>query len=223
MKEDTINIRTDEEPILVHENKEALRHLESHFEYALRQLQLIIDEYRKAAGITPAMEELASWFGQYTSDFMVAKRDLIRESILKALYIQQKAKYPELQFNYDNVPLPDLGNLSEAVGQLIFAPGIENKEYFFWDAYRIVNGKVEMVPEAVERAKDMWRCWAATAEEKKRLAEMRKLCTLLDTIKIPDPNMLNIAGFVSFDGDAFAPREYYIKGYFNQPKLIIDF
>jgi hypothetical protein len=202
-------------PELFFVNRQALRDLEGHLDYALKNLQAIYDMYLKILGAPPTMEEITSWYGTARSNFMVANNELIREGIVNKKYIEQRGMYPGLQFGPDNVILPDLDELYEVCGRLIFVPGIEYKEYFFWQCYQIVEDKVEIIPEAVETVKNRWRVYAVTPDEKARLATIRKLCAVMDTIKLSNPAQLNIAGFVIYDNEAgvYVPGEYYIKGY----------
>jgi hypothetical protein len=86
---------------------------------------------------------------------------------------------------------------------------------FFWTCYRIVNGKVELIPEAVEVVKNGWRVQAITPEEKARLAVVKKLCDQMNTIKLSNPSAMNVPGFVIYDNEAgvYTPMEHYVKGY----------
>jgi hypothetical protein len=147
---------------------------------------------------------------------MVANTELIRESIVMKKYLEQRALYPGLQFGPEQAVIPDLDKLNEAAGVLIFIPTIEAKEYMFWQCYAILNDKVELVPDAVEKVKnDRWRVYAVTPDEKARLTVMRKLCDLMNTIKIVNPAQLNMSGLILWDEEAgiFVPGQYYIKGY----------
>jgi hypothetical protein len=202
-------------PELFYVNRRALRDLEVNLEYGKQHLQLIYDEYLRATGNPPTMEEIQSWFGANKSNFLVANEALIREGILHKMYLEQKAKYPGLQFTYENVIIPDLNKLLEVCGQLIFIPEIEYRERMFWQCYKIAKDKIELIPEAIETVKNQYRVYAITPEEKARLAGMRKLCIILDTIRLSNPSQLNIPGFAVYDNEAgvFTPAENYIKGY----------
>ena len=202
-------------PTLFYVNRKALRDLDIHMDYAMVHLQAIYDCYLSTIGTPPTFEEIESWFGTFTSNFMVPNKDLIRESILQKKYLEQKALYPGLQFNYDNVILPDLESLNEIAGQLIFGPLVDRRETFFWNCYRIVKDKIELIPDACEAVKNAWRVYAISPDEKTRLAGIRKLCILMDSIRLSNPSAMNIPGFVIYDTEAgvYTPMEHYVKGY----------
>lgn len=202
-------------PILFYVNRKALRDLEANLEYGKTHLQLIIDEYLKALGECPTMEEIQGWFGQNRSNFLVANNELIRESILHTLYLKQRAKYPDLQFTTDNVILPDLDKLFEVCHQLIFINDIETREEMLWQCYLVLSDKVEIIPDEIETTKNRWRVYAVSIDEKSRLAVIRKLAAVMDTIKVTNPSQMNIPGFVVWDDEAgiYTAAEQFIKGY----------
>jgi hypothetical protein len=202
-------------PELFYVNRRALRDLEVNLEYGKQHLQLIYDEYLRATGNPPTMEEIQSWFGSAKSNFLVANAALIRESIVQKESVKHRAEVPWLQFDPDKIILPDLDKLLEVCSQLIFIPEIEYREKMFWQCYEIAKDKIELIPEAIEAVKNQYRIYAITPEEKARLAGIRKLCILMDTIRLSNPAMLNIPGFCSYDNEAgvFTPMENYIKGY----------
>jgi hypothetical protein len=202
-------------PILFYVNRKALRDLDLHLDYALKHLRAIYDEYLKTIGSPPTFDEITSWFGYSRSNFLVANTELIREGIMNKKYLEQKDKYPDLQFTPEQVILPDLVPLREVCGQLIFIPEIENRETFFWNCYRIVKDSIELIPEAVEAVRNAWRAYAITSDEKARLAGIRKLCILMDSIGLSNPSQLNIPGVVIYDSEAgvFTPMEAYVKGF----------
>jgi uncharacterized protein (DUF1778 family) len=199
-------------PELFHIKRNALRGLEANLEYGKAHLQLIVDEYVRATGSPPTMEEIESWFGNESRNFLVKNSELIKEGIRKKLYAEQQKLNPTLQFN---IILPDLEKLFEACSQLIFVPMIDFREMFFWQCYTITEGRVELLPVAVEAVKDGWRVYAVTPEEKARLGAIRKLCAVMDTIKLSRPSVLDIPGVLGWDDEAgvYSPHENYIKGY----------
>lgn len=206
-------------PELFYVNRQALRDLELNLSYGQKHLQLIIDEYKKAIGSYPTIEEIPGWFGAYRSNYLVTNTELIREGIVLKIYNEERTKCQKLglnlQFTTDNVALPDLDPLFEVCGQLIFIHEINNMEIMLWQCYHIESGKVEIIPEALEIVKNSWRVYAVTLEEKARLAVIRKIAALMDTIKLTNPAQMIISGFVAWDDEAgvYTAVESYVKGY----------
>lgn len=202
-------------PELFFTNRAALRDFQANIEYGQHQLQIIHDAYFDAVGAPCTMEDMRSWFGQNSSDFLVTKKKVIEEGILLKLYRKQKEKYPGLQLTTDNVVMPDLEELYRACHQLIFIPLIENAEVMYWDCYRIVSAKVELHSEKVEGVKNRWRDYAEGPEEKARLSTIKKVCDIFNEVKLVNPSMLNVPGFITYDSEAgvYCPAPQYIKGY----------
>lgn len=202
-------------PILFYVHRKALRDLEINLSYGMKHLQLIHDEYLKAVGKSPTIEEIKGWFGANRSNFLVTNTEVIREGILHKMYLEQKAMYPGLQFTTDNVILPDLDTLIEACSKLIFIHEIEDRETMLWECYQIISDKVEIIPSAIEAVKNRFRVYAITIEEKERLAWVRKICSLFDTRKLTNPAQMIIPGFVAWDDEAgvYTAVQGYIKGY----------
>lgn len=202
-------------PDLFYVNRQALKDFQSHLEYSVRCLQEIHDEYVRMLGFSPTMTQIESWFGGLRSNFMVPSNAAIKEGILDILFERQRDRYPGLQFSRENIPLPDMEKLFDLCGQLIFAPTIQGREYFFWRCYMIESGKVIENLEEVEALKNgMWRIYADSPEEKARLATVRKLCDILNTIKVTVPSMFNLPGLVTYDTEAgiYYPEAGYVKG-----------
>lgn len=201
-------------PELIYVNRKALRDLQANLEYGLKVIQSICEEYYKLMGLSLTMDEIEVWFGQYNRNFLVPDNEKIRENIIHRLYLQQKDRYPGLQFNYDNVILPDLEQLFERCGQLIFIPTIEGREMMFWRCYQIVSGKVELIPAEVKKVQDAWRVYAEGPEEKQRLSTVRKLVDILNTIKISTPEQISVPGIATYDPEAgiYVPLHSYVKG-----------
>jgi hypothetical protein len=213
-----VKLLAEQDPIkpeLFYVNRRALRDLEANLDYGMKHLQAIYDEYLKAIGTPPTMEEIQGWFGENKSNFLVANAALIRESIVQKECVKHRTEVPWLQFDPDKIILPDLDPLHEVCGELIFIPEIEHREKMYWQCYRIVKDKIELIPEAIEAVKNQWRVYAITPDEKARLAGIRKLCILMDTIRLSNPAQLNIPGFAVYDNEAgvFTPTESYIKGH----------
>lgn len=202
-------------PILFFVNRKALRDIELNLSYGMEHLQLIYDAYLNAVGSAPTLEEITGWFGANRSNYLVVNTELIKESILLKMYLEQKAKYPGLQFTTDNVVLPDLTQLNEVCGQLIFIHEIDTRETMLWECYNIISDKVEIIPEAIETVKNRFRVYAITSEEKARLAVIRKLTAVMDTIKLTNQAQMIIPGFVDWDPEAgiYTAIQGYIKGY----------
>jgi uncharacterized protein (DUF1778 family) len=198
-------------PELFHVNRKALRDLDVNLEAAQAKLQAIVDEYVKIINTPPIIDKIETWFGSNRSDFLVTKKAILEGHIGSLIFEMCRVKYPGVHF--DNIDMPDCDDLLEACNQLIFVPEVDGTEVIYWQAYRIVSGKVELIPDAVEAVRNTFRTWAITPEEKARLATVKKLCDLLSTIKLPNPSMLNIAGFCAYDGEAgvYAPLEWYVK------------
>lgn len=207
--------QTKTKPDLFYIKRAALRDLDRHLDYASKHLQIIHDECVKVLGEAPTLEEIRGWFGESHRNFLVRDKEAIMTFIRAKLYDQQQAKYPGLQFALDNVMLPDLEPLMEACGQLIFVNEVDFRERFYWHCFRIESGKIEIIQAALELAKNEWRVYAETAEEKVKLIQIRQLCKFMNTIKLFNPKQLVIKGFVIYDDDTgtFLPDFYYVKGY----------
>lgn len=202
-------------PELFFINRKALRDLEVNLEYGRISLQKIIDEYNKAVGFYPTLESVKGWFGANRSNFLVINESTVSDSILETVFERQVKQYPGLKFTHDNIIVPDLTDLMSVCHQLIYVPGVLMVDVFFWDAYRSNEGKVELIPEQVDSIRNNYRIYAVTIEEKTRLSEVRKLCTIMDGIKLTNVSRISIPGVLYYDDEAgvFAPHENYVKGY----------
>ena len=200
-------------PILFHVNRKALRDLEMNLDDGQTKLQAIIDEYNKIIGTPPTLDNVESWFGANRSDFLVTRKAVLDDHISTKIFEQSKEKYKGVHFDY--VDVPNCGDLLEACNQLIFVHEVDNSEMLCWQCYSIVNGKVELIPEAVEIIRGRYRQYATKQDEKARLATVLKVCDILNKLKLANPSMLNVAGFLAYDGEAgiYSPLEHFIKGY----------
>jgi hypothetical protein len=201
-------------PILFHVNRKALRDLDVNLEAARDKLQVIVSEYSKVIGSPPTLDDVQTWFGANRSDFLVCKKAVLDDHISTKIFQQSREKYKGVHF--DNIDMPDCDDLLEACNQLIFIPEVDRSEILYWQCYRITaSGEVELLQDEIETVKGQFRQYAVTPDEKARLATVKKLCDLLNTIKLPNPSMLNIAGFCAYDGEAgvYAPLEWFVKGY----------
>jgi hypothetical protein len=215
MKSETL--KNDMKPELCYIDREALREVEANLQYGKEHLQVIYDLFVKAAGSPPTMDGIGGWYGVNRDDFLVPKNNVITEQIRLKLYYDQRAKYPGLQFTIDNVTMPDLEELFEACGEIIFVPTVKSRERFFWNCYQIVGDKVEFIPHAVERVKNEFRAYAETPEEFARLRTVQQLAEVMNKIKISNPFQLVIPGFVTYDHEAarYVPVQHYVKGIIN--------
>lgn len=200
-------------PILFAVNRKALRDLEMNLEDGQNKLQAIIDEYNKIIGTPPTLDNVETWFGANRSDFLVTKKAVLEGHISTIIFEQCRDKYKGVHF--DNIDMPDLEPLLEACSQLIFISEVDNTEMLYWQCYRISSGKVELIPEAVEAVRGQFRKYAITPDEKARLATVLKITDILNKLKLANPSMLNIPGFISYDGEAgiYSPLEHFVKGY----------
>jgi hypothetical protein len=200
-------------PILFHVNRKGLRDLEMNLGGGQTKLQTIIDEYNKIIGTPPTLDNVESWFGANRSDFLVPRKAVLDEHISTKIFQQSREKYKGVHF--DNIDMPNLSDLLEACNQLIFIHEVDNSEVLYWQCYQIISGKVELLPDAIETVKGQFRQYAVTPDEKARLATVIKVCDILNKLKLADPSMLNIPGFMAYDGEAgiYSPLEHFIKGY----------
>jgi predicted nucleic acid-binding protein len=194
-----------QEPELFYINRRALRELEANLDYGKTHLQKIIDEFQIVSGTIPTMEEVASWFGTHKNDFLVANESSIEKSVLN--YATNVAGEDQTR--------SDLKELFSASHQLIFIQTVDSKEMICWDVYRIASGDIELIREEAEAIKNTFRIYAITKEEVERLAEVRRLCAIMNSLKLINKAKISVPGIVFFDDESgsFTPHENYIKGY----------
>lgn len=192
-------------PELFYVNRKALRELEVNLEYGKTHLQKIIDEFQIVSGTIPTMEEVASWFGSHKNDFLVANEGSIEKSVSK--YISGPAGKDQTK--------PDLKDLFNTCHQLIYIQPVDSKEMVHWNVYRIVSGNIELIQEEAEAIKNTFRIHAISKEEVERLTEVRRLCAIMNSLKLINKAKISVPGIVFFDDESgsFTPHEDYIKGY----------
>jgi hypothetical protein len=200
-------------PILFHVNRKALRDLEMNLDDGQTKLQAIIDEYVKVMGTPPTLDNIESWFGANRSDFLVTRKAVLDDHISTKIFEQSREKYKGVHF--DNIDMPNCDDLLEACNQLIFVHEVDNSEMLCWQCYQIISGKVELIPEAVEVIRSRFRQYATTPDEKARLKTVMAVCDILSKLKLANPSMLNIPGFLAYDGEAgiYSPLDHFIKGF----------
>lgn len=208
----------DQKPDLFFCNRSAIRDLNSNLRAGQLMLQDLVNELTAAVpGIVVSMTDISQWFGSYRSNFMVADPRAIREFVISELLAAQRVKYPDLQINHDNIIVPDLSPVLEAASKLITVPAVNYRELgIIWDAYAITDGTVTVIPERAEEAKNLFRCYAETPEERQRLAKVRALCESLDGFakgETFNPARLNIPDVCHYDTESgrFEPSELYVK------------
>jgi hypothetical protein len=189
-------------PELFYVNRKALRELEVNNEYGKTHLQKIIDEFQIVSGTIPTMEEVASWFGTHKNDFLVANESSIEENVSKYISGEDQTK-------------PDLKDLFNVCHQLIYTQTVDSKEMICWHAYRIVSGNIELIREEAEAIKNTFRIYAITPEEVERLTEVRRLCSIMNSLKLINKAKISVPGIVFYDDETgtFTAHENYIKGY----------
>lgn len=213
-----VKVVADLKPELFFCNRQAIRDLDNNIEAGRKLLQSLVDELAKAApGITVTIADISRWFGTGRNDFMVAKTIAIRDFVISALFEMQREKYPDLQFNRENIIAPDLSEVLEAAAKMISVPSVNWRETgIFWSAYEIAGGTVTVIPAKAEEIKNQFRCYAETPEERQRLSKVRELCERMNAFikgESFDPARLNIPDVCHYDHESgrFEPSELYVK------------
>jgi hypothetical protein len=142
----------------------------------------------------------------------------VDENISKGLELLQMVLDEFKAVAGDNLRVPDMTQLFDKAQNLMYVPMVAFKDVFFWQCYRAVDGKAEIIPEEVEEVKNQFRASAITPEEKSRLGLVMDLVKALDKFldyKPVNPEKLTIPGVVIYDAEAnrFAPGERFVKGY----------
>jgi len=203
------------EPELFLINRTAIRQLQANIEQGLKLLQDIVSQFLKI-GISISIEEIQSFYGAGRLSFMIPNQEVIREMIISKLFVAQRDRYPGLQFQRDNIQVPDLTELLEIAGRLINVPEVANREVgIYWNCYEIVEGKINIIPEQVEHFKNQFRAYASTPDQRAKLAKVKTLCRALDAFmsdKDIPPEKLNIPGvcFYDLESGRFEPSDQYV-------------
>lgn len=216
-----IEMAADAQPELFFCNRVALHQVDANIEKGAVKLQTVVDEFKAVtAGKVLTMTELENFVFTGSTKYMAPKFDVIREFVVTKLIEGKAGEVAGLQLSEaklrELVVLPELSNLMSAVADIGNVPLIQWREAFYWPCYHIAEGIVTIVPEQVETAKNMFRCYAATSDERTKLAKVRNLCRALDSF-LDDrelmPSRLGINGVCYFDSESrrFEPAEYYIK------------
>lgn len=208
----------DERPVLFFVDRVNIQRVDENIAKGLELLQMVLDEFKAVAGVPVELSELEKLYGTGRSNWMVANLVALQELVESKLFDIQQQKYPDLRFNRDNLRVPDLTQLFDKAQNLMFVPMVAYKDVFFWQCYRTINGKAEIIPEKVEAVKNQFRASAITPEEKSRLGLVMDLVKALDKFldyKPVNPEKLTIPGVVIYDAEAnrFAPGERFVKGY----------
>jgi len=211
-----VELAANQEPELFFCNRVALRQVDTNIEAGRAMLQTIIDQCQ-TIGVPVSIDEIQSWYGFGRSNLMVKNTEAIREMLMSKLFDVQRIKYPGLQFSRDNVLIPDLTELMEAAGKLIYIPEVAYREVgVCWNCYQVADGKVIILPEQTELIKNQFRAYATTPEQRAKLARAKTLCRALDAFvgdKDVQPEKLNIIGLCYFDPESgrYEPSDQYIK------------
>jgi hypothetical protein len=205
-----------QEPELFFCNRNAIRQAELNIEAGREKLQAVIDRCRDI-GVTVTMQQIQSWYGTGRASFMVASEEAIRETVISLLLEKQLVKYPGLQFTRDNVKVPDLEPLFDAAREIIYLPDVNYREVgVYWSSFSISEGRVNVIPEEVEKVKEQFRCYATTPEQREKLARIKALCRALDAFMkgkdVPYENIV-LKGICHFDSETgrYEPSEQYIR------------
>jgi hypothetical protein len=202
-------------PELFFINRRALKDMDINIAEGLTILQSILDQLAKI-GISASLEEIESWFGIGIKKIGVTNREKIKETVISKLFDNQKVKYQGLQFERANVQIPDLTELFEACNRVIFVREVEFKEVgLYWHCYELIDGKVNTIPERVEKVKNKYRSYATTPHEKQKLQKARELCEILGKLKegeVFPAEKLNLSGVAFWDAESgrFEPHWQYI-------------
>src|SRR5665647_3355616 len=204
------------DPVLIYENQKTLNEIQENIEYSLVHLQKIVDEYFEIANEVPTIEELQSLFGASKRDFLVCDNEALKEQIINKLYNQLQKKHDDLVFKREHVPVPDFDRLVAACAELINAPGVNIYEVFYWQCFLIQNSKVIQLIDQVQKIKSSYRSFAETADEIKRLNDVKNLCDLLNTVflnNVTSPLKLELPGLVNYNPilKIMVPGDVYVK------------
>lgn len=205
------------EPEMFFCNRPAIEQVEKNVEYGREHLQNVLDQYLKVIeGETLTISELQSFFGASRINYQVTLKEAIETNIRSKKGAKMRKANPDLMFSDDQIKMPDLTELFEAAGKIIYSPLVNWNEIFYWNAYQVIDNKITVINEAVEQAKNHFRAYAQTSEEIEKLRKVRKICLMLNELLIHNlssPDKLNLPGVAYFDGISgrFEPSEQFVK------------
>jgi len=204
------------EPELFFCNRIAIEETEKHIEYGCKLLQNVVTEFQVVTNYSLTFEQLKTVLkGINAMGSLVILKEAIEQMVTSLIYTEQQKKYPDLNFSPDQVKIPDLSSILGIAAQNNF-PWIQNHDIgIFWHVYEISEGKIIVNPVELEKICERYRIYAATSEERAKLAEVKKLCRVLDNFikNVSSPVVLTIPGLCYFDRltGRFEPSEHYIK------------
>lgn len=213
----SVELVANQEPELFICNRPNIRKIDQNIDYVLIYLQKFVDEFIKIIEQPPTLEDIQyALAGSCKLGSAAITEAAVRELVSKKLYEQARAKHPDLNITIDLLPVKDLTNLIEISNMLDSAPSISVLiSGIYWNCYQISNnGKVTVIPEAVEQRKDLERAFAVSPEEKRRLAKVRELCSFLNSFlmdKELSPNQVLTTVYVDSETGRFEPSGFYIK------------
>ena len=213
-----VKMAADNKPDLFFVNRVAIRQVDANIEQGKMMLQRLFDALAPSLpDIEVSISDIAAWFGRSRLNFMVADHESIRQFVIDKLFRLQRNRYPGLQFNRENVQIPDLSEIFATADKLIDITEIQLMEVgVYWQCYEVASNKITVLQDKVEQVKNRFRCYATTPEEKRKLSKVRVLCDQLSAFVKGDginPERLSIPGLCHWDAESarFEPSEQYIK------------
>jgi hypothetical protein len=204
-----------QEPEIFFCNRAGIRDVDKNINYGLVHLNKFVDEFQAVTSSNLTFEELKTIFegtGKFGSEAIVQRA--IREMVTTKLYKRMVENHPDMTVTIDNVPAKDLSVLYAIAEQLDNCPEVENRPFgLVWSCYQVIENKIVVIPEELERIKSSYRKSADTPEQKKRLGKVRELCAVLnsflsDSEAVPE----NLTSVFYFDNESrkFEPTGNYI-------------
>jgi hypothetical protein len=205
------------EPEVFFCNRVGIRDVDNNVNYGLVHLNKFIAEFQDVTGSKLTFEELSNLFeglGKLGSEGIIQRA--IRETVKTKLFQRLVNNHPDMTVTTDNIPDKDLTVLYELASEIDNMPLIEMREAgIFWNTYQLSENKIVVIPEAVEQIKNGYRKAASSPDEKKKLAQVRELCQVLNSF-LNDPDVLpeHLLSVVYFDKESarFEPTGGYVKG-----------
>jgi hypothetical protein len=214
---DSVKQVANQEPEVFFCNRVGIRQTDENIIYGQLHLNKFCDEFKAVTGSLLSFDELQTLFeniGKLGSETII-QRD-IRELVKLKLYQRLVENHPDMTVSMDNVPTKDLGNLYDIAEKLDQIPEVENRfAGIFWNAYQMGNeNKIVVIQEEVERLKNTYRKSADSQIEKKKLAKVKELCSVLNSF-LDDPEVIpeNLISVFYFDPESkrFEPTGNFIK------------